>query len=511
LVYESIILKFILSFYEVLKKYSANSFIISGFERLYHTVIKLLASSSILNFIRREGFLARTWENSGVYRLIKAVMEKPSTSLRKLYVKGEQIFAASLTIKLLKAVLNRFHLILGAFLFVLLVVPHQYWNNMYSAVAAGGLFLLFFIKTVIFKGTGFRTKSLGFYLFVFILSILIAQVFSIFPQYSLRFLAFYITCFLFLLLIVSEFGTIDKLETLLGILLVAVTITGLYGIWQRIVGVPVNAAYVDLNLNEGLPGRVYSTMGNPNNYAEILVLLIPFYFAAIFNSKTTGKKLLYTALAVPPMISLLLTGSRSSWIGFAAAFMVYLFFKNKKLIPVVIVLGLMSVPFLPQSIYRRILTIFNPNDSSMGYRRQIYLSVIPMFRDFWPTGFGLGTDIFRKLANTYHWYTGSVPAHSHNFYLQLWLETGIIGIISFLGVILRIVKRSIKTIYSNADEKAKNILMSGIMSITSVLVVGIVEYVWFYQRVMLIFWVVVGVMLATLAICTKREDYLIKK
>lgn len=171
----------------------------------------------------------------------------------------------------------------------------------------------------------------------------------------------------------------------------------------------------------------------------------------------------------------------------------------------------MSVPFLPQSIYRRILTIFNPNDSSMGYRRQIYLSVIPMFRDFWPTGFGLGTDIFRKLANTYHWYTGSVPAHSHNFYLQLWLETGIIGIISFLGVILRIVKRSIKTIYSNADEKAKNILMSGIMSITSVLVVGIVEYVWFYQRVMLIFWVVVGVMLATLAICTKREDYLIKK
>jgi len=510
LVYESIILKFILSFYEVLKRYISHSVIVRGFERLYHSVIRLLANSSILNFIMREGFLARTWENSGMYRVIKAVLEIPSTSLRKLYLKGEQVFEASLAIKLLKAILKKYHLILGAFLFLVIVVPHQYWNNMYSAAAAAGLFLLFLLKAVFFRGTSFQAKALDFFMFVFVLSILIAQVFSTYPQYSLRFLAFYITCFLFLLLIVSEFRTMDKLETLLGIMLVAVSISGVYGIWQRIVGVPVNPAYVDLNLNEGLPGRVYSTMDNPNNFAEILVMMIPFYFAAIFNSKTAVRKLFYVALAVPPMVSLLLTGSRASWVGFAAAFMVYLFFKNKKLIPVAIILGLMAVPFLPKSIYRRILTIFNPYDSSMNYRKQIYYSVKPMLRDFWLTGFGLGTDVFRKLANTYYWYTGSIPAHSHNFFLQLWLEAGIIGILSFLGAMIRIAKRSIKAVYSNADERAKNTLISGMMSIAGVLVAGIVEYIWFYQRVMLIFWVVVGIMLATLAICAKKEDYLLK-
>ena len=48
-----------------------------------------------------------------------------------------------------------------------------------------------------------------------------------------------------------------------------ITFVGLYAILQRIKGVPVNPAQTDLSVNVGMPGRVYSTMENPNNLGQV--------------------------------------------------------------------------------------------------------------------------------------------------------------------------------------------------------------------------------------------------
>jgi len=78
-------------------------------------------------------------------------------------------------------------------------------------------------------------------------------------------------------------------------------------------------------MNQGMPGRIYATMSNPNNFGEILVMSLPFYVSVILNSKTFFKKMIYFIMALPPLLALFNTGSRSSWIGFAVSVIVITF------------------------------------------------------------------------------------------------------------------------------------------------------------------------------------------
>ena len=44
--------------------------------------------------------------------------------------------------------------------------------------------------------------------------------------------------------------------------------TSLYAFYQRAVGVAVSSSLTDLELNKCVPGRVFSSFGNPNNYVS---------------------------------------------------------------------------------------------------------------------------------------------------------------------------------------------------------------------------------------------------
>jgi hypothetical protein len=75
----------------------------------------------------------------------------------------------------------------------------------------------------------------------------------------------------------------------------------------------------------GLPARAYGTMGNANVLGAFLVLLCPAAYAELLAARSLVARLLAgNALAVM-LMALLLTLSRSSWIGLAVATAVLLF------------------------------------------------------------------------------------------------------------------------------------------------------------------------------------------
>jgi O-antigen ligase len=105
--------------------------------------------------------------------------------------------------------------------------------------------------------------------------------------------------------------------------------------------------------------------------------------------------------------------------------------------------------------------------------------------------------------------------HSHNTYVQIWIETGILGIISFLAALINWFKRSSAWIVDkDCPNDLKNIIMAGVAGIIGVLVFGLVDYIWFYPRVMVVFWAVIGVTIAAVKIASdeaygeKGEDSL---
>lgn len=461
------------------------------------------SGSKIVNLFKREGLITRSYNNSLLYNLVDGLLSLPQRTLHPFYKKAEPVFMESFSFKALTFLLKKLHLLIAAFLFIALIIKDTSWYNIYSTAAVIAILIMFFIRTILEGRTGFKAAALNVFLILFAVCIILAEMFSIMPGASLRFLVFHFTCFLLVVLLVSTIRTGKDMSELLAIVLTGVTIAGLYGIYQYFAGIPVNVAWIDPTVNQGNMTRVYSFFANPNNFAEIIILFMPFYFAAFFNTKKPCKKLIYIAMAVPPFAALLMTLSRSAWLAFAMAALVYVWFKEKKLLLLFLLLGISALPFLPPSILLRIKTMVNPFDSSLSTRTSIYKTISPILKDFWFTGLGLGNETLLRVSRNYSSYMpkGSIPSHTHNLYLQIWIETGIPGIIAFLAFIFSTVKKTVQYVISSSkDHYINNILISCLSSLVAILAMGMVEYVWFYPRVMLFFWVVIGITLAALHI-----------
>jgi len=505
LVYESVIIQAILAFLKFLWRAYDNSFL-ARILRKFAAAFKSYASGSVIwNFVKREDFFTKTWNNSVFYKVLEYLIKLPSRLFRKVYLKIEGVVNESIFFRLIKVLADRLEIIIGVSFALIVVIPYERWRGMYGVFLIVAFAFLFFIKTVIDSKAHFSIKPLDFAMLVFMLSIVLAAVISLFPEMSFSYLVLYIACFLLVLVIANSIQTGEKLNLMVEIFLLGVSFTAFYGLWQLlVVGVAVNPSTTDVRLNPGLV-RISSTMGNENVYGELLVLALPFFWAVVFNSRTLFKKALFVSLFVVSFIGLVLTGSRSAWISFAVSIMVLLFFKNRKLIPLVIALGLLCIPVLPDPIYRRIMSIFNPNDKSVSTRGVIFETASPMLKDYWATGVGLGTEAFQAIFKRYQNYGATNYAHTHNLYLQLWLETGIIAIISFIWMVCRITKKCMVKIYENmSDEYAKNILIAGISSIAGILIMGLADHVWFFNRIFIIFWMIIGIIMAGLYISSEK-------
>lgn len=507
MIQESLIYKLITRLLAFFKKFGQGSIIVKGLGRCGALLSTLFSNSAIVCFAAREGAVNRSYEGSVLYKMVDGLIRLPQRILHPLYKKAEIVFSESIFFRALTFLLDKLHLLTGGFLFIALVVPYDYWDNWYSAIAMIALVFLYFLRTILKGRTNFKTGAFNVFLVLFMICVLLAQIFSIMPAESRRFLVFYMTCFLMVFIIIAVIRSKEELMQVLNMALVGLTIAGIYGVYQYIIKVPVNPAWIDTKLNQGNLTRVYAFFNNPNDFAEVILIFVPFYCAAFFNTKSVFARLVYLAMAVPPVLSMLMTLSRGAWVALALAAVVYVFFKEKKLIPVFILLGIAAVPFLPQSILLRLRTLMNPADSSYSTRTEIWQTVAPIIKDYWLTGLGLGNETLLRVSKNYYSFVvkGSIPSHSHNLYLQIWVETGIFGITSFLAFILTTFKKSIKSIVRPRDEGIKNVLIAGLASLTGILANGMIEYVWFDRRVMLFFWAAVGIILAALVIQTKAD------
>lgn len=510
---QSIVLKRLYIIWSYLSLTFKDSVLYVILKKVTHFFRFIFKTSVLLEIVKKETIVSKVWESSRIYRFIDGVPHALTKTARNLYEKRRNIFSESRIYKLILLAADNIHILLSLAFIVMLITPHSFWYNIFSALIAFGLLVLFYFKAVADKNTNFNFKFICFYLAVFMLSILFSQIFSLFPSLSLRFLIFHLTCFVMVFILVNCVNTKERLSTVIESLLVGLTFVGLYAIAQFIKGVPVNAAQTDLSVNAGMPGRVYATMENPNNLGQVLILLLPFYIGVVAGSKSFIKRFIVIGMGIPPLIALALTYSRSSWIGFAVAAFMFVLLINWRYIPLFILAGVAMVPFLPTTVYNRILTIFT-GDSSVSYRFLIYRTIWPVLEKYWFSGTGLGSDVFMKVVQNYPLHTKVVPPHTHNLFIQVWIETGLIGILSFIGFLGSLIKRGVNAIkpVNAANEKStkgdmyiKYTIISGVASLVGILVVGLAEYVWYYPRVMVIFWVVIGLLLTALNLQKSEE------
>ncbi len=183
----------------------------------------------------------------------------------------------------------------------------------------------------------------------------------------------------------------------------------------------------------------------PTRFAKYLDLLIPITLSLAFYYRKNIKYFLaLIGLSILQLICLFLTGTRASIVALGSVLLGFSFLK-KRFWPITIVviaiffIVLFLIPKNSGIRYRLMFWTKSPeklvSHGSLKTRELYYKSVIAFIKERPLIGWGYGSRIARHVSSTKSkaWYKkhGSVPVpwHAHDIYLEILLETGILGFI----------------------------------------------------------------------------------
>lgn len=435
-------------------------------DSMVHRVLAVVGSwcsrqideSRVLRVLRREGMVARAWPESCLCRLLTWLVNLPGSLLHRLYGTLQATFEDSFFARLAFSMGEQTAGAQSWLIMLLWVIPFSHWNNAYSLMGFAMLLVLFHAGAMHQRNMRLDLANIGFYPLILFAAMFLGVLLSYAPSLSLRFLFYHISAALCVLVTVSAVRTEEDLKRLAAGGAVCVAVSGAYGVLQRIQGIEVNASYVDLKVNAGMPGRVYSFFDNPNTFAEVLILLLPLVLALILCSRHLISKLIACGIFAVGVAALGMTYSRASWVGIACAMVVMVFLWRPKLIPAFVLLCCVAIPFLPSTIWNRILTIANPADSSTSSRIPLYQAALEVIRNRPITGAGLGTAATQRYIADYNLYHAEAPfVHSHNFYLEVWIQAGLLGVVGFVSSMLWNIKRTAHAVRHCESSAARTI------------------------------------------------------
>ena len=463
-------------------------------------------TSRVLRVLCREGAVARAWPASFLCRALSWLLTLPGNLLHRLYSAFPRTFEDSFFARLAFSLGENTAVAQSWVILLLWSIPFTYWNNAYSLLGFVLLLVLFHAGAMHRRDFRLDLAGVGFYPLVLFGAVCLGVVLSYAPGLSFRFLLYHLSAALCVLVTVSAVRSLSDLKRLAAGGAVCVAVSGVYGIIQRIQGVEVSSSTVDLKVNAGMPGRVVSIFDNANTFAEVLLLLLPLVLALILCSKRTTSKVLAAIVFLVGGIALGMTYSRATWVGFVCAMAAFVFLWKPRLIPAFLVLCCLAVPFLPATIWNRILTIFNPADSSTASRIPLYQAALEVIRSRPLRGAGLGTAVPQVYIADWNLYHADFPyVHSHNFYLEVWIEAGLLGVTSFVASMLWNIKRAAHTARHTAPSPARTITCAAAAALCGTMVCGLADYLWNYPRVLCIFWFVFAVALAGVKVCRQQE------
>ena len=467
-----------------------------------------IETSRFLRPLCREGVVARAWRGSLLCRIISFLVNLPVTLLHAWYKAWNLTFEYSFFARLAFDMGDNTATAQFWCIAVLWCIPYERWNNAYSFMT-GILLLLLFYAGSMRTGRRLDVGRIGFYPAVMLLSVVLAMVFSYAPGLSARFLVYHVSAALLVVITVSSVRNGEDLKRLCAGAAVCVAGTGAYGIVQRIQGVKVNPSYVDLKVNAGMPGRVYSIFDNPNTFAQVLLLLLPLVLALMLTAKRWQWKVICALIFCVGGMAMAMTYSRASWVGLACAMAVFVFLWKPKLIPAFLVLCVLAVPLLPTTVLNRILTITNTSDSSTSSRVPLYQAALAVIRRSPITGAGLGTAATQAYIRDLNLYHGKAPfVHSHDFYLEVWIQMGVLGVVGFVGSMLWNIKNAARAARHTGPSVGRTIAAAAAAAMCGAMVCGIADFLWNYPRVMCIFWFTFAMALAGVKVCAQESSAL---
>lgn len=277
-------------------------------------------------------------------------------------------------------------------------------------------------------------------------------------------------------------------------------VSGIYAIIQyfTLLGLPVL-----FQGNPVEPKRALSFFVHPNFYAlflaPLLALLIPQLVEKIKDAgwAKSWKRILAWLLGG---VGLLLSLSRSGWLGLSAAVVIYIIFvadkKIKQLFPVLLLAAALLIIYVPALNSRVLSPVYGDRSAS---------SRLILWNAGWQE-IKKSPVLGQSLTGFAHdWDTMNIQLdldthnYPHNIFLDVWVETGILGLISFIYLAGLYIFRGIKPALLSLMKRAKNrktetdlIYFSISLFLLCLLIQGQVDNPYFKNDLAVLFWMVLS-------------------
>lgn len=467
-------------------------------------VASIYGKSALKGYIDSKSFFNKPWSHS----LISGIADNIFSAFCFLEVKACKLLKKISEHSLLRTVFDKTAGKLGysnllALIFAAMFLCYgTWWNNMYALIFAVLMFAALVYKC---RDNQMKPSQMDFFVVLFIISIVLGVIAAPNKSDAVRVALFAVTALLFMLCTALSLDSENKVSGFLKIISVAIAVTAVVAIIQRLMEIEVNQEFVDVSANEGMPGRVFSTMENPNNYAEILVLFMPFMYALFTNAKKGAAKLLWVVVTAVTLVALVMTYSRSCYVAIALATVVFVLIYDFRLILPLMAVAVIAIPFMPETVMNRILTIGSLQDSSNSYRLYIWDTCVNLIVNYGVSGLGIGPEAFAALYKPSAHMAAVKAPHSHMLYMELILEFGIMGFIGFFAYYIRIIRNGLKCV-KLADKTERAYIAAGVGALSGICFVSAAEYIWFYPRDMFAHFIVMGVMIAIVRNIKKKNE-----
>ena len=135
----------------------------------------------------------------------------------------------------------------------------------------------------------------------------------------------------------------------------------------------------------------------------------------------------------------------------------------------------------------------------------LYKAAIEVIRRSPLTGAGLGTAATQTYIREFNLYHDKAPfVHSHNFYLEVWIQMGLLGVTGFVGSMLWNIKNAARAVRHGGPSVGRTVAAAAASAMCGAMVCGLADFLWNYPRVLVIFWFTFAMAIAGVKVCTEE-------
>jgi putative inorganic carbon (HCO3(-)) transporter len=269
-------------------------------------------------------------------------------------------------------------------------------------------------------------------------------------------------------------------------------------------------------ISASLP-RLSSHAISPNVTGGMLAVVLPFYVPLVTLTRKnaaviqlpdkayTYLRVFWWVAGVWSLLGMLLTTSRGAWLAVLFGFILWVLWHLTGIwcqrkpqtrtwnVRLAVMAGIICLAAITSVVIAILMISLNlPGSSTLANRLSLWRDSLLLARDATFTGLGLGTYLMNNAIYTLLIHVGYI-FNSHNLFLDLLNEQGILGLIPYFGLILAVVCIGF---YRLRNAGAQLTLQAGLISLTISLVHGIFDDILYGSRGLLLLFVPLGIILA---------------